>query len=150
MQQLAQQAGFVEIGDVVGAGSSIDDESDVVDTQGYEGVVFMTKITDSVEDGVAKLIAEQAATDSAGAMAALAGATATRTCVVTDDLNGLLLIVDVFRPRERYVMARRTSATANIAFGDVVAILYGKKGKLPVTDHASVGHKVAVASPAEA
>jgi hypothetical protein len=150
MQQLAQQVGLAEAGDAVAAGSTIDDEGVVIDTQNYEGCVFATKITDSVITGVAKLIVEQSVDTNKANMAELAGATATLTSGANDDLNGKWLIVDVFRPAERYLMARRTSATANIAFGDVLAILYGKKGKLPVTDPTSVGHKVVVASPAEA
>ncbi len=149
MQNLSQKVGAVEIGDAVAAGSSIDDESDVVDTQGYEGVIFITKITDSVLNGVAALAAEQAATNSAAAMAALSGAVANLTSAMDADLNSKLLIVDVFRPTKRYVMARRTSSVADIAYGDCLAFLYGKKGLLPVTDHASVGEKTVVASPAE-
>jgi hypothetical protein len=82
-------------------------------------------------------------------MAALSGAVDNATCVVNDDLNDTLLVVEVYRPRERYVQAVRTSATANIAFGNVIAILYGAR-KLPVTLDATVQDGALVASPAEA
>lgn len=137
-----------EVGAPVTAGSSIDDNSDRIDMAGYEGVIFVATITDSVATGVATLTVQQNTADSDTGMAALAGAVATATCAVNDDLNNELLIVDVYRPRERYVQAVRTSATANIAYGNVIAILYGPRTQ-PVTDHSSVLASASVASPAE-
>lgn len=137
-----------EVGAPIAAGSSIDGNSDRIDMAGYEGVIFVAPITDSVNTGVATLTIEQSTADADGAMAALAGAVATVTSAGDDDINGQLLIVDVHRPRERYVQAVRTSATANIAYGNVTAILYGKR-KLPITDHATVSASAAVSSPAE-
>jgi hypothetical protein len=133
---------------VVVAGSSIDDNSDIIDTAGYEGVAFIQPISDSVATGVATLTVEQNSANSDTGMAALAGAVATATCSVDDDLNDKALIVDVYRPRERYVQAVRTSATASIAFGQMVAILYGSR-KLPITEDSSVADSAAVRSPAE-
>jgi len=43
----------------------------------------------------------------------------------------------------------RVSATANIAFGTVTAILYGPR-ELPVAEHATISDAAVVASPAEA
>lgn len=132
------------------AGSSIDSDSAIVDTANYEGVVFVTPITDSVATGVATLTIEQNDANSGGGMAALSGAVATATSAENDDLNDKLLIVDVYRPRERYVRSNITSGTANIAFGDTIAILYnGRVG--PVAQLAAeVAASTIVASPAEA
>lgn len=137
-----------EVGAPVAAGSSIDSNSDRIDMANYEGVVFVQPITDSVDTGVATLTVEQNSADSDSGMAALAGAVATVTSAANDDINGQLLIVDVFRPRERYVQAVRTSATANIAYGNCIAILYGAR-KMPVADHATVSASASVRSPAE-
>jgi len=46
---------------------------------------------------------------------------------VNDDINGKILIVDVRALRQRYVQGVRTSATANIAFGEIIAIRYGPR-----------------------
>jgi hypothetical protein len=138
-----------EVGAPIANANNTDANSDRIDTAGYEGVMFIASVTDSAATGVATLKVEQNTTDSDSGMAALAGATATATCAVNDDINDQLLIVDVFRPRERYVQAVRTSATANIAFGTVVAILYGPKTK-PVADHSTVLDSAVVSSPAEA
>lgn len=137
-----------EVNAPVSAGSSIDDNSDIIDMQGYEGVVFMVPITDSAATGVATMTVEQNSANSGSGMAALSGAVATATCSTNDDLNDTLLVVDVYRPRERYVQAVLTSATANIAYGNTVAILYGPRVK-PVTDHASVQAAALAISPAE-
>lgn len=137
-----------EVGAPVAAGSSIDNNSDRIDMAGYEGVVFVCAVEDSVDTGVAALTIEQNASDSDSGMAALAGAVATATSAANDDLNNKLLAVDVYRPRERYVQAVRSSTTANIAFGTLIAILYGRK-KLPIADHATILASASVTSPAE-
>jgi hypothetical protein len=138
-----------EVGAPVAAASNTDSNSDRIDMAGWEGVMFVCALTDSVATGVAVLKVEQNTADSDTSMAALSGASATATCTDNDDLNDKLLVVDVYRPRERYVQAVRTSATANIAFGSVIAILYGSRVK-PVTDHSTVLDSAYVSSPAEA
>lgn len=134
---------------VVSAGSSIDDDSAIVDTQGYDGVIFVTTITDSVATGVATMTVEQNTINSASGMAALSGAVATATSGTNDDLNNKILAIDVYRPRERYLRVNRASATANIAYGEVVAILY-KGIKMPITQGSDVADSAVVTSPAEA
>ena len=52
------------------------------------------------------------------------------------------------KPRERYVQAVRTSATANIAFGEVHAILYGQ-GQLPAAAASTTAASADTVSPAE-
>jgi hypothetical protein len=138
-----------EVGAPIALASNTDSNSDRLDMSGYEGVVFICPITDSVATGVAALTVEQNTADSDTGMAALSGAVDNATCAVNDDLNDTLLVVEVHKPRERYVQAVRTSVTANIAFGSVVAILYGAR-KLPVSLDSTVQDGALVASPAEA
>lgn len=136
-------------GAAIALASSTDSNSTRLDMAGYEGVVFFTTIADSVATGVATLKVEQNTADSDSGMAALAGASASLTCAVNDDINGKVLVVDVYRPKERYVQGVRVSATANIAFGEIYAIRYGAK-KLPVTADSTIGASASVSSPAEA
>lgn len=150
MHNLFKNVSVREVNAPVSAGSSIDDNSDIIDMQGWDGVMFIVPITDSVATGVATLTVEQNDDNSDTGMAALSGANATATCAVNDDLNDSLLVVDVYRPRERYVQAVLTSATANIAFGNTIAVLYNKKGKKPVSAHASIQDSAVLASPSEA
>lgn len=127
---------FDYVGAAVAAANSTDANSSRLDMAGWDGVVFLTTITDSVATGVATLKVEASLTNADGGMAAVTGATATATCAVNDDLNGKLLIVDVFRPQRRYVQGVRTSATANIAFGECVAVRYRGR-KSPVSQNAA-------------
>lgn len=133
----------------VSAASDTDQNSDRLDMANWDGVIFIVPITDSAQTGVATLTIEQNTADSDTGMAALSGATATATSASDDDLNNTLLIVDIFRPRERYVQGVVTSATANIAFGNMIAIQY-KGRKAPVTQPTSVQASTILASPAEA
>lgn len=137
-----------EIGAPIALASNTDSNSDRIDMSGWEGVMFVCPIEDSVSGGVATLKVEQNTADSDSGMAALSGASATATSAENDDLNGKLLVVDVYRPTERYVQAVRVSATQNIAFGTVTAILYGPRVK-PVAAHTTVLASAVVAGPAE-
>lgn len=123
---------FDYVGAAVAAANSTDANSSRLDMAGWDGVVFLTTITDSVATGVATLKVEANTADSDSGMAAITGATATATSAANDDLNGQLLIVDVFRPQKRYVQGVRTSATKDIAFGECIAIRY-RGSKAPVT-----------------
>ena len=126
-----------EVGAPIAAANNTDSNSDRLDMSGYEGVLFVGTITDSAATGVATLTVEANTIDSDTGMVAITGAAATKTCTVNDDINDTLLIVEVKNPLKRYVQGVRTSATANIAFGSLIAIRYGAKEK-PVTADATV------------
>lgn len=143
---LLNALGVTWLATAVVAGSSIDDDSAIIDMEGFDGVVFLTSIEDSVDTGVATMTVEQNDANSGTGMAALAGAVSTRTSAANDDLNGLMLAVDVYQPKERYLRVNRASATANIAYGSVVALRY--RGRKQPTDLDS--GFVSVTSPAEA
>lgn len=112
------------------AASNTDANSSRLDMLGWDGIVFVVAIVDSVATGVATLNLQSAATDADTNMTTRA--TATATSVSNDDLNNMLLIVDVYKPLYRYVQGNITSATANIAFSDMIAIRYRGK-KAPIT-----------------
>lgn len=137
MNELTKNAVIAEVCAPIGASDAIDSNTDILDMAGYDGVVFITPITDSVATGVATLKAEGNTANSDSGMAALTGASATVTCVANDDVNGTLLIVDVYKPVKRYIQGVLTSATANIAYGNTVAIKYRGKA-FPITDDATV------------
>jgi len=120
----------------VAAGSTIDDNSSRIDMSDYESVTFIVPISDSVATGVATLKVEGNSADSDSGMAAVDGAEAAATCAVNDDLNGQALAVEVRLPASRYLQAVVTSATANIAFGETIAVL--KPRRRPATQGATV------------
>lgn len=125
------------VGDPVAAGATIDQNSNRIDMAGFDSVTFLVPITDSVAGGIAALTIEQNDTDSDDGMEAITDAVATVTSAEDDDLNGKFLEVEVRRPEKRYVQAVLTSGTANIAFGNTVAIL-GESRTKPVENHSSL------------
>ena len=149
MNSLLKNCSIREVGAPIGAANNTDNNSDIIDTQGYDGICFIGTVTDSVATGVATLKVEQNTANSDSGMAAQSGAQAQATCAINDDLNDKLLVVDVYKPLERYIQAVRTSATANIAFGSLIAILY-KGTKFPVEEHSTILDAVLAISPAEA
>lgn len=124
------------VGAAVAAGSSIDNNSSRIDMAGYESVMFVTTITDSANTGVATLTIQQNTVDSDSGMAAVTGTASTATSGSNDDLNGTVLVSELRKPAQRYVQATRASATANIAYGEVIAIL--KPKRLPASQGATV------------
>lgn len=147
--QISRETQLAYGGAAIAAANNTDGNSTRFDMANWEGVRFFTTITDSVSGGVATLKIEQNTADSDSGMAAIAGASAAATSGANDDLNGKVLVVDVYRPRERYVQAVRVSATQNIAFGEVYAEFYGPRVK-PPADHSTVSAAATVSSPAEA
>jgi len=125
--QLNENVEVAYVGAAVSNASSTDSNSTRLDMQGWDGVLFVTTITDSTSTGVATLKVEQNTSDSDTGMTLITGASASVTCATNDDINGKILIVDVREPRQRYVQGVRTSATANIAFGEIHAIRYGPR-----------------------
>lgn len=147
--QLAKNVEVRYVGAAVAAASSTDSNSTIIDMAGWDGVIFVTTVTASTATSVVTLKAEQNTANSDSGMAALSGASASATSAVTDDLNGKTLIVSVHQPRERYVQAVRTSATANSAFGQVIAILYGPR-TAPTAAASTTAASADTVSPAEA
>jgi hypothetical protein len=120
----------------VAAASNTDGNSSRIDMIDYESAMFIVPIDDSVATGVATLKVEQSDADSDDDMAAIDGASAAATSAANDDLNGKLLVVEVSHPSSRYIQGVITSATANIAFGDMIVVL--KPREVPVTQGATV------------
>lgn len=145
---LTKNVSIREVEAPIANASNTDENSERIDMSGWDGVLFVTPIEDCADTGVATMTIEQNTADSDTGMAALSGAVATATSAANDDLNGTLLIVDVFRPRERYVQSVLTSAVANIAFGTTIAILYRGR-KQAITQDATVQAIAQVVSPVE-
>ncbi len=132
------------VGAAISAGSSIDGNSSRIDMADYESALFVCTITDSVATGVATLKIEANDADSDTGMTAVTDASATATCAVNDDINGTVLAVELRNPQNRYIQAVRTSATANIAYGEVIAIL--KPRRLPAAQGSTVQDLAAVSN----
>jgi hypothetical protein len=76
-----------------------DVESDIIDMQGYEGVMFLTSLGTAAADNLIKV--QQNTANSTSGMADLTGTGVTSGASPSNED----LWVDVYRPRERYLRA---------------------------------------------
>jgi hypothetical protein len=121
--------------------------STILDMANWEGVIFIAKLGDVADTSVVTLNAQQNTINSSSGMASLAGSATFTAGATSADDN--LLVLDVFRPRERYVRALFTSATANAVKNGIIAIRYGPR-KQPVTQGATVLASATLIEAAEA
>ena len=122
----------------VSAGSAVN--SDSVDMQGWEGVVFLGKMTTAHASNFANL-AQSSDDGSSDSFADLVGTK------VTPGDSGDSWQIDVFRPLERYVRCEVDRGGANTITGEIYAIQYGPKVK-PTTHGTTIDTETHV-SPAE-
>jgi hypothetical protein len=119
------------------AGTAVN--SDVIDMEGYEGVVFVGSIATVNAANFAKV--QQGKDSGLSDAADLEG-----TKVVPGD-DGDSFMIDVYKPQERYVRCVVDRGGANTATGDIYAIQYGAK-KAPISHGATIDSEAHV-SPAE-
>ncbi len=136
MKNLSKNKQIIHVGSPVALGSSIDDNSTRIDMSKYESVTFICSITDSVDTGVAGAEIQGNSADSDTGMAAITGTAVTATSGANDDLNNKLFVLEYHRSEHQFIQLTRSSSVANIAFGDVVAIL--TPYQVPVVEDASI------------
>lgn len=121
--------------------------SDILDMTGFEGVMFIASFGDNAATATIALSAQQDTDSAGGTMATLSGTAVNYTCAAADADNDLL-VLDVYKPTERYVRAQITRGVANSVVNDIVAIQYGAM-KTPITQGATVLDSELYVSPAE-
>ncbi len=102
--------------------------SDILDMEGYEGVVFIAGLGTIVEAGTIDVYPEENSVDSTVGMAKLAG---TATYTVTAAAAALVkscIIIDVYKPLKQYIQCNIDPAGQNAVVLGIVAIRY--KGKM--------------------
>jgi hypothetical protein len=109
--------------------------------QGYDGVMFIAQLGALSASQVTNLQIQGADADTGHAD--LVGAVSANAA---DGDSDNLLIVDVVKPRQRYLKPMLNRATGNAVLDGIIAIRYSGS-KLPVTQGASVASVVTVASP---
>lgn len=133
-------------GAAIAAASNTNDLGVAIDTQGFDGCLFIAPIADSTATGTVGASAEQSDA-SGGSYAALVGDDATAVSAINDDLNGKCLVVDVFKPRKQFLKLRRVTGVALGAFDRAIAILYNAQSR--PTALGDVLARAGVVSPAE-
>ena len=109
-----------------------------IDTQGFEGVMFVGSLASANAGNFAKARQGQQSNMSDGADLAN-----TKVVPVT---NGDSFLIDVYKPQERYVDVQIVRGVTTIT-GDVYAILYGPR-KAPTTHGPTINAETHI-SPAE-
>lgn len=117
------------------AGTTVLTGPNSFDTQGYDGVVFIAAIGTLTATQVTFLAAQGSADGTTwGAVGTAASPTnlisGAQTAAMADADSNKLLVLDVFRPQQRFIRAVLYRGTANAVVDGVVAIRYEAK-KLP-------------------
>ena len=127
------------------ADGQTDPDSSAVDMQGFEGVLFVGIVGTVTGAGTASLKAAQSS-DNVN-FNDLAGAVASGAAGGSDKF----IVLDVYRPLDRYVRTTLTRAVANSIYGGTIAIQYGAHKKPTVHDAATLAAAAILGvSPSEA
>lgn len=110
--------------------------SDVLDMQGYDGVIFIALLGDVTATSVLTLTAKANSANSVSSPTPVTQAAATFTAGASD-ADSKVLMVDVYDPALRYMFASLTRTTADAIVGGVIAIQYTAAYR-PTAQHASV------------
>lgn len=121
--------------------------TDILDMEGYDGVVFIAKLGDVVATAVVTLTAQQDDVNGAGGMATLSGDAVTFTAGAAD-ADERLLILDLVKPQKQFVRGQLVVGTANAPISGVIAIRY-KGAVSPITQGSDVLDSAVLTSPAE-
>lgn len=138
MQNLLKDCKVVLVNSGAAAGQTEVDSS-IVDTAGYDGVMFIAILGTVVDTCVLQLAAQGNTLNQAGGMAQISNQI-TPSVTAAGNSNSLLVIDTLFpagSKNYRYVRAALTRTTANATVQGIVAILYEAKNK-PVAADASI------------
>lgn len=142
--QLFKNAKVIRVENAAAAGTS-ELVTDIIDTQGYEGVAFIALLGDVTDTSVLSLTGKtNSANSTSGATSLASPASFTAGATSADNK---LLVLDISRPRQRYVFASLTRTTANAVVDGIIAVLYGPT-MAPVTADASVVAQSVLSDPA--
>lgn len=111
--------------------------TDVVDTQGFDSIAFIAYIGDATSGATITLTGK---TNTASSTSSPTPVTLADTVAYTagaSDADDKVMILDLHKPRDRYVFATLTRADQNVVLNGIIAVLYNAH-QLPVTQHASV------------
>lgn len=140
----------VKIDQILGyfAAGQVAKTTDIIDMQGYDGVLFIAGFGTIVEGGTLNVQVYQDTDSAGGTMAAVAGTAAHTVTAANAALTKSAIAVDVYKPLERYLEVIVTPAVQNAVILGVTAIRY--KGKMGPDANADLLKSTQLISPAEA
>lgn len=110
--------------------------SDIVDMRGYDSICFVAILGDVTSGSVLELHAKENSANSTSGSTELAG-NAGGTAGASDADNKLL-VLDVQKPRERYVYCELERASQNAVVDGIIAILYNSHERPLATQDSTV------------
>lgn len=120
---------------------------EIVDTAGFGGACFIYKLGVVVDAGAVTLKIYQGTDSTVSDVAEISGASAAIASASSDSEQ--MLVVDVIKPRERYLRPTIVTATQDTEIDWGVCILYNPS-EIPVTQTSAVDASTLVVSAAEA
>jgi hypothetical protein len=111
--------------------------TDVVDTTGFESIAFVVLLGDVTDTSVLTLTAKTNSANSVSSPTPVTLADPVTFTAGASNADNKLLVLDLHRPRDRYVFASLTRTTANAVVNGIIAILYNA-AQHPVTQDAVV------------
>lgn len=133
--------------DGAGAASATPSKGTIIDMSGFNAVMFVAVMGDVVATSAVSLRVAGSDTNSSGSMTLLdgsAGGTAG-----AGDYDDKLVILDVEKPRHRYLEAQLFHQTANAPFDAILAIQYNARS-MPVMQGSTVVASASLAGPVAA
>lgn len=121
--------------------------STIIDMSGFDGVVFAAVLGTTIEGGTLDVFVEQHTLNQTSGMARVA--TTTVYTVPGSPAALTSILVDVYKPQERYLQCNITPAAQNAVICGIVAIQYKAK-TAPITVDSTVVKVTRLMSPAEA
>lgn len=141
---LSKHVKITRVMNAVAAGTT-DQNGTVLDMQGFDGVMFIAAFGTLTATQVTSIKAQQGTLSDGSDMADLAGSA---VGPLADTDGNKCLVLDVYRPQERYVRCVVDRGTANAVIDGVDAIQYDTRYK-PTTHDATVAFAEAHISPDE-
>jgi len=136
IQSLLADTKIIRVSNGAAAGTSAVTSS-VVDMQGYQGICFIASLGTVVDASVLTLTVNENTANSTSSptpVAVTGGATQAFTASTSSNTD---LIVDVVRPKDRYVYCVLTRTAQNATVNAIYAILY-KANTRPVTQTTNI------------
>lgn len=113
--------------------------TDVVDTRGFDSVMFVAHLGD-VTDTAVLTLTMQMGDESNGSDAADTEVAATFTAGASD-ADGNLMAIETYKPRQRYVRATLARGTANAVLNGIVAYLFNAHERPSTQDASVIAHE---------
>lgn len=122
--------------------------SDIIDMANYDGVMFIAELGTIIENGTVDVFVEQNDANSTSGMARLATTTAHTVTAANAALAKSAIVVDVYKPQERYLQCNITPATQNAVILGITAIRYS--GRVQPDANGDLLKSTQLISPSEA